>query len=45
MARPYHVKVVKFRAGKYAFKTPPVSHAGWDIDAWIYWIDNNGVWL
>jgi len=45
MASDYSVKIVKFSAGRYAFEVPPVCNAGWDMHAWIYWIDTNGVWL
>lgn len=41
----YAMKVVKFRAGRYKFPPPPVSHAHWDRDTWIAWIDLEGVWL
>jgi hypothetical protein len=38
-------KQKKYRAGKYAFPPPPVSHARWREEDWIRYIDAWGKWL
>lgn len=41
----YREKIGKYQAGKWKCPPPPVCWLGWDRDAWISWIDYNGVWL
>lgn len=37
-------KIELYRAGRYVCEVPPVSHHGWDLHAWINWIDATGGW-
>lgn len=38
-------KVELYRAGKYRFPPPPVSHVYWDEAAWIRYVDRFGTWI
>ena len=35
----YQQKIEQYNKGQYRFKAPPVCTAGWDMGAWIKWID------
>ncbi len=37
-------KIEMYEAGAYSFPPPPVCTAGWDREAWIRFIDQNGRW-
>lgn len=42
----YHEEKRKlYRAGRYLFPPPPVTHAAWTEDDWIRYIDAHGKWI
>ena len=37
-------KVLLYKLGIYSCPVPPVCTAMWNAEAWVRWIDSEGVW-
>ena len=37
-------KIALYRSNRYSCKPPPCTTIFWEMEDWIKWIDNQGVW-
>ena len=41
----YAQKLGKYRRGEYMFPPPPITHAYWNDERWVDYIDAYGEWF